>query len=175
MTERKDEPSAFKLEGLLRGLSDLMNHAANLSAELRRSNQPETKSTITSKMTIRNMDGEEVGADFFNLNGLAARVKEWQAPKDDAPVPASSERRDVVIDVFSDQTSIVAIAEMFGAHVDTLKIVVEQNMLVITGEAPGIDYHGEVLLPDIVDNSAREQSFRNGVLELRWPFVTKQP
>lgn len=173
MTDRKDERAGFSLESLLRGLSDLMNQAANLSAELRQHTQPDAKPTVTSKMTIRNAEGEEIGADFFNLSGLAAQVKNWQERKDNEPPP--SERRDVVIDVFSDQTAIVAVAEMFGADIDRLKVMVEQNMLVITGEAAGIDYHGEALLPEIVDNSAREQSFRNGVLELRWPLVTKQP
>ena len=38
-----------------------------------------------------------------------------------------------------------------------------------TAVAPGVDYVAEALLPCAVEDAAREQSFRNGVLELRWP------
>ena len=38
-------------------------------------------------------------------------------------------------------------------------------MLSITASGPGLDYQAEALLPCAVADKAREQSFRNGVLE----------
>lgn len=172
MNERDDTNKEFGFEGFLRGIGDLMHQAAKLSSDMRKAGQTDEKTSIQSHMTIRTADGEEIGSGFFGLSEIVSRAKGRQSADESAPVP--SERREVTIEVFSDRTAIIAVAEMVGANVDTLKIMVEENMLVITGEAPGIDYYGEALLPAAVDNAAREQSFRNGVLELRWPPVTPQ-
>lgn len=163
------------LEGLLRGIGDLLHQAANLSSDLRRAGQQDSKPTVESRMTIRTLGGEEIGADFFGLNELVSRAKAQQGQPEEGAAPPPPERREVVIDIFSDSDAILAVAELPGAAVDTLKVTVEQDMLAISAEGPGIEYQGEALLPAPVDNSAREQSFRNGVLELRWPLPTPQP
>jgi HSP20 family molecular chaperone IbpA len=48
-------------------------------------------------------------------------------------------------------------------------IRVEHDMLTIAAAGHGVEYAAEALLPGPVADSAREQSFRNGVLELKWP------
>jgi HSP20 family molecular chaperone IbpA len=44
-------------------------------------------------------------------------------------------------------------------------------MLTIAASGHGVEYAAEALLPAPVADSAREQSFRNGVLELKWPHA----
>lgn len=173
MAEKEDKPEGFAIENFLRGIGDLMHQAARLSSDLRRAGKHNEKPMMQSGMTVRNIDGEDISADFFSLKDFASRFKEEAVQKNDTP--PGSERRDIAIEVFSDQSGIVAIAEMPGAGIDTVTITVDENMLTITSGASGIDYYGEALLPSAVENSTREQSFRNGVLELRWPVPLPQP
>ena len=52
-------------EGFLWGLGDLLHHAASVSADMRRSNGEPHKPDVERHFSIRTMDGEDVGNDFF--------------------------------------------------------------------------------------------------------------
>lgn len=155
-------------EGLLRGIGDLLHHAANMSSDRRRGAPEAQRPTVESRMTIRTVDGDEVGADFFGLRSLISGAQARDAAEEaDAP-PPPPERREAMIDILPDGSIIVAVAELPGAVADTLRVTVEHDMLSISASGPGVDYAGEALLPCPVVDASREQSFRNGVLELRW-------
>jgi hypothetical protein len=63
---------------------------------------------------------------------------------------------------------ISAIVELPGADVATLVVRVEHDMLTIAASGCGIEYAAEALLPGPIVETTQEQSFRNGVLEVKW-------
>jgi HSP20 family molecular chaperone IbpA len=170
MAER-GTPGGFGFEGLLRGIGDLLHQAANISSDLKRNGAEGQKPQVESRMSVRTVDGDEVGADFFGLRELVANAQGRRDAVDageDVP-PPPPERREAMVDILPEPGWIVAVAELPGATADSVRITLEQDMLSISATAPGIDYAAEALLPCAVQDAGREQSFRNGVLELRWP------
>jgi HSP20 family molecular chaperone IbpA len=165
MAEQDNKGDGFGFEGLLRGIGDFLHQAANLSSDLRRNNgQPPV---VESHMTVRSVDGEEIGADFFGFREFAATAS---APRGEA-VPASPDRREPTVEIIATAESVSAIVELPGADPETLTVKVEHDMLTIAANGCGIEYAAEALLPAPVADAAREQSFRNGVLELKWPWT----
>jgi HSP20 family molecular chaperone IbpA len=165
MAEQDNKGGGFGFEGLLRGIGDFLHQAANLSSDMRRSNGQRPQ--VESHMTVRSVDGEEIGADFFGLREFAAAAS---APRDEA-APAAPDRREPAVEMIATAEAISAIVELAGADPESLTIRVEHDMLTIAASGCGIEYAAEALLPAPVDDAAREQSFRNGVLELKWPAI----
>jgi HSP20 family molecular chaperone IbpA len=122
---------------------------------------------IESRMTVRSVDGTEIGADFFGLRAFVPTAAAPDGAPDGAPPPP--DRREPPVEVIAAADAISAIVELPGAEPATLVIRVEHDMLTIAASGPGVEYAAEALLPAAVADGAREQSFRNGVLELKWP------
>jgi HSP20 family molecular chaperone IbpA len=166
MAERDNLGGGFGLEGLLRGIGDLLHQAANMSSDRHRADPEGSKPVMQSRMSVRTVDGEEIGADFFGLRAFVDAVAER---RQDEQAPAPPDRREPLIDIITSEDSISAIVELPGADPETLVVQVEHDMLILSASGAGIEYAAEALLPAAVTDSAREQSFRNGVLELKWP------
>jgi HSP20 family molecular chaperone IbpA len=166
MAERDNSGGGLGLEGLLRGIGDLLHQAANLSSDRHRTDSERQKPEVQSRMSVRTVDGEEIGADFFGLRGFAASAA---ARPEAEPPPLPPDRREPPIDIIAAEDSISAIVELPGADPDTLVIQVEHDMLILRASGAAVEYAAEALLPAPVTDDAREQSFRNGVLELKWP------
>jgi HSP20 family molecular chaperone IbpA len=178
MAERGN-PGGFGFEGLLRGIGDLLHQAANISSDLKRNGAEGQKPQVESRMSVRTVDGDEVGADFFGLRDLVANARSRRDADGaadevagEAPPPAPSERREAFIDILPEGKLVLAIVELPGAAPDSLKVTVEHDMLSVTAAGPGVEYAAEALLPGPVVEATLEQSFRNGVLELRWSLAT---
>ncbi len=157
-----ERDNSFGLTGLLRGLGDLLHQAADHAAD-RRAGPEGTRPVVESRMTIRSANGDEIGADFFGFGPTAAK------PDAEPPPPPPPDRREPLVDIIAAADAISAIVELPGADAQTLVIRVEHDMLTIAAAGHGIEYAAEALLPAPVADGAREQSFRNGVLELKWP------
>ena len=169
MAERDKSNSGSGLEGLLRNIGDMLHQAANMSAEGRRDGQ---RPMFESRMRIRSVDGEDIGADFFGLRDLiASATASTKGNESDDEEPRPPERREPSVELFATSDAISAIVELPGAEAASLIVRVEHDMLTIAAGGCGIEYGTEALLPAPVDDAAREQSFRNGVLELKWPRV----
>jgi len=175
MAEQDNSGGGFGLAGLLRGLGDLLHQAASISSDPGRAGPegqrppgerpPGERPVVESRMTVRSVDGAEIGADFFGLRASAPAAATQEA----AAAPAPPDRREPPVDVIVTADSISAIVELPGAEPETLVIRVEHDMLTIAASGYGVEYAAEALLSAPVADAAREQSFRNGVLELKWP------
>jgi HSP20 family molecular chaperone IbpA len=163
MTEHDNAGSGFGLDGLLRGLGELLRQAANIAADARRGEGQ--RPVMESHMSVRSVDGEEIGADFFGLGDLAASP----AAQPGEASAQSPEHREPAVDIIATADTISAIVELPGAEPGTLAVRVEHDMLTVAANGRGVEYAAEALLPQPVDDAARELSFRNGVLELKWP------
>jgi HSP20 family molecular chaperone IbpA len=172
MAERDNANGGLGFEGLLRNIGDMLHQAANMSAAGRRDGQ---RPMVESRMSIRSVDGEDIGADFFGLRDLiASATASAKGNESDDETPRPPERREPAVELFATSDAISAIVELPGAEAASLTVRVEHDMLTIAASGCGIDYGTEALLPNPVDDAAREQSFRNGVLELKWPRVKAQ-
>lgn len=170
MAERDDGAGGLGFEGLLRNIGDLLHQAANMSSDNRR--RDGQRPMMELRMRIRTVDGDDIGADFFGLRDLLASATastSGQTQEEGPPPPA--DRREPAVELFVTPDAISAIIELPGADVATLSVRVEHDMLTVAASGCGIEYAAEALLPAPVNDAAREQSFCNGVLELRWPRV----
>jgi HSP20 family molecular chaperone IbpA len=163
MAERDNAGGGFGFEGLLRGMGDLLHQVANVSSDIRRTDG--SRPVVESHMSVRSVDGEEIGADFFGLHDLAGA-----ATAHDEKATPSPERREPTVDIIATPEAISAIVELPGAEPETLAVRVDHDMLTIAATGRGVEYAAEALLPASVADDAREQTFRNGVLELKWPW-----
>lgn len=164
MVERENEGGGFGFEGLLRGLGDFLHQAATVSSDRRRADGQ--RPVVESHMTVRTVDGDEIGADFFGRRDAGAA----STPGDEAAA-SSPERREPTVEIIATAQAISAIVELPGAEPETLTVRVDHDMLAIAAAGCGIEYAAEALLPAPVSDAVREQSFRNGVLELKWPWT----
>jgi HSP20 family molecular chaperone IbpA len=165
VAERENPGGGSGFEGLLRNIGDLLHQAANISSDMRR--RDGQRPAVESRMSLRSLDGEDIGADFFGLRDLVASASAARQPEDGTPPPP--DRREAAIDLIATPDIISAIVELPGAEAESLTVRVEHDMLTIAASGCGIEYSAEALLPAPVDDAARQLSFRNGVLELRWP------
>jgi HSP20 family molecular chaperone IbpA len=168
MAERDNLGGGFGLEGLLRGIGDLLHQAANISSDRHRADPETQKPVVQSRMSVRTVDGEDIGADFFGLRAFVDAVAERRQDEQGSPSP---DRREPLIEIIAAEESISAIVELPGADPETLVVRIEHDMLMLSASGAGIEYAAEALLPAPVSDAVREQSFRNGVLELKWPRV----
>ena len=175
MAER-GSPGGLGFEGLLRGIGDLLHQAANISSDLKRNNAEGQKPQV-EVAHVGPHHGRRGGRRRFlrpartGRQRPAASRRRGTAEEGDRPAPPP-ERREATIDILPDGRLVIAVAELPGAAADSIKVSVEQDMLSDHRRGPGVDYAAEALLPCAVADEAREQSFRNGVLELRWPLAT---
>ncbi len=178
MAERHDQAGDFGsvggygLSGLLRGLGDLLHQAASMSS---RAGGEQRQPEVQSHMTVRTVGGEDIGADFFGLRAFIPThgTPHGAEPHDAGAGAPPADRREPLVDIIATDDSITTIVELPGAEPGTLVIRVDHDMLTIAASGQGVDYAAEALLPAPVVDGAREQSFRNGVLELTWPRAEK--
>lgn len=149
------------LEGLLRGIGSLFQQFADLSSELRRSSG-QAGPVVESRMSIRTVDGEEIGNAFFGLGG-----EEEAGARDERP--AAPDYREPPVELLVTDDAITALVELPGAEPASLVINLEHDMLTVTAKGRSVEYRTEALLPAPVVAEAREDSLRNGVLEITWP------
>jgi HSP20 family molecular chaperone IbpA len=162
------EQNGLGLEGLLRGIGDLLHQAANISSDMRKRDGGQ-RPVVESRMSVRSVDGEDIGADFFGLRDILASAQAASRDHDDTDAPPRTEKREPLVDIIATADAISAIVELPGAEASSVAVTVDHDMLTISASGCGIEYAAEALLPAAVADATREQSFRNGVLELRWP------
>lgn len=81
------------------------------------------------------------------------------------PVP-KAEMREPLVDVFNEDEEIVIVAEIPGVQMADIRIDVQDDILRI--ETSGAhQYATELLLDAPVDTTALQQTYRNGILEVR--------
>lgn len=192
MADDRRDTESFGLGGILRGVGDLLHQMADLSRNAQDARQGASsraderaaddedddrrgrRPIVESRMTIRSLDGEEIGADFFGLGDIVAAATAASRGSDRAEAEAEGtalapERREPPVEVIEEEAVITAIVELPGAGPEELAVRVEHDMLFVTASGRGVAYATEALLPAAVDDSSRTQSLRNGVLELSWP------
>jgi len=78
-----------------------------------------------------------------------------------------SEEYEPLVDVFTDETSVVIVAQLPCVHKDHIKVHATEDKVTISMDSPEHSYYKELNLPTRVDPKSSTTSCKNGVLEVR--------
>ena len=78
-----------------------------------------------------------------------------------------AEVREPLVDVLDEGERLLVIAELPGVAAKDIQVKIKEDILELTAEREDRKYSKEVLLPSPVDASTMEQSYKNGILEIK--------
>jgi len=103
-------------------------------------------------------DGKPALREFGNLRPSSAR-----------PGLDVQEKREPLVDIFSTNGEVKAIAELPGVEKGDVRLCATEKVLTISVDTPKRKYHKELDLPAEVDAAKAKSTYRNGVLEVTLP------
>jgi HSP20 family protein len=77
-----------------------------------------------------------------------------------------------LIDVFDEEDQFVVILELPGVDAETINVQVEGEILTVEGRRKDRRYEKNIAFPPGVDASSLQESYRNGILELKFKKET---
>jgi len=106
---------------------------------------------------------------FGNIRPVGRRVgkkpaKGWSASGGEVRV---TETREPMVDVFDEKDHILIIAELPGVSEDSIILDIKGDILTLEAGDEKRKYSKEILLPAKVDFGSKEESFKNGILEVK--------
>jgi len=169
MADKKKKPAEnidlgieLGLGGLFKGLGGLFDLVSKMAEEGKQeqSQTGETevlggKGKAVYGFSVRmGLGGKPVIEQFGNI----------QATEKGAVV---AEVREPLVDVLDEGERLLVIAELPGVQAKDIQVKIKEDILELTAESGDRKYSKEVLLPSPVDASTMEQSYKNGILEIK--------
>jgi len=78
-----------------------------------------------------------------------------------------AETREPIVDVFDEKDHVLIVAELPGVLEESIKLDLKGDILILEAGDEKRKYLKEILLPTKVDFESREESFKNGIFELK--------
>jgi HSP20 family protein len=150
------------LGNLLRGFGDFLNLVERLAEQGER--EVNQQREFTSPGGLRGVYGFSVRMGV----GGAPAVERFGNVRATSEGPVVSDTREPFVDVFDEGGEVVVVAELPGVQEKDINIELDGDVLGLSAVGPKRKYEKEVLLPAAVDPAARQQSYQNGYLELRF-------
>jgi len=169
MADRKKKPAEnvdlgieVGLGGLFKGLGGLFDLVSKMAEEGKQ------EQSSTGETEILGGKGKAVYG-FSVKMGLGGKpvIEQFgniQATDKGAVV---AEVREPLVDVLDEGERLLVIAELPGVGAKDIQIKIKEDILELTAEREDRKYSKEVLLPSPVDASTMEQSYKNGILEIK--------
>ncbi len=110
--------------------------------------------------SIRTGIGEKPKIQTFG-NIRPTKVKEAK------PKIEITEEREPIVDVFDEKDHVLIVAELPGVAKESIKLELKGDILILEAGDEKRKYSKEILLPTKVDFESREESFKNGILEVK--------
>ncbi len=155
------------LGGLFKGLTDLAGQLSNLAE------QAEAATSKEGTINFKGLGDRAQGVYGFSIrtaSGGGTRVEPFGNIRrtDDGPEVAAV--REPLVDVFHENEELLLVAELPGVSAEEIGVAVEGDILQLTttGERK---YAKEVLLERAIDLSGKQQTYTNGILEIRLPYA----
>ena len=81
--------------------------------------------------------------------------------------PEIRDEREPLVDIMEEDADVVVVAELPGVERDDIELHMTRDELVISVDAPKRRFHKELRLPARVEPDSAQNSYKNGVLEVR--------
>ena len=153
------------IEGMLRGLGDLVEKLADTGEQIKRSGvfDLETSSGKKAKAVYgfsikRGLnDDEEIQVEPFGNVRRDEHTGETTVREVSEPL----------VDVIEESDHVLVLAEMPGVADEDVQLELNGDILTLHAEKGSKKYHKEIVLPRSFDSSALERACRNGILEIK--------
>ena len=162
--ERESEGTVeFGLGGLFEGLGNFVDLVSKMA---------ETGERVVRKegeFRIKGLEDKGKAVYGFNVRmgvGNEPVVEHFGDIRSTKEGPEVTETREPLVDVFDEEKEILVVVELPGVSEEEIKVAVKEDILSLetVGERK---YAKEVLLPCPVDAETLQQTYRNGILEIR--------
>jgi HSP20 family protein len=167
MAERRSDGG---IEGMLRGLGDLVEKLGELAEtgeELRRNGTIETNTSRGRQ--VKGVYGFTVKVGLGEEGEAKPRVEPFGNIRRDDETGASvvQEVTEPMVDVFEEDGHVQVVAELPGIGEEDLELELHGDVLSIQAARGDKKYRKEVLLPRSFDADGMQHSCRNGILEVK--------
>ncbi|MDD5033443.1 MAG: Hsp20/alpha crystallin family protein [Methylococcaceae bacterium] len=166
MTTRKKTNVTGNVEGILRGLGDLVEKLGELAEkgeQIKRSGhfdipagQRDVKAVYGFSVKMGLGDEETQVEPFGNVRR-----------NEDTGETVVQEVSEPLVDVIEEADHILVLAEMPGVSEEDVRLDLAGDILTLHAERGSKKYHKEILLPRTFDAEGMERSCRNGILEVK--------
>jgi len=150
--------------GLFKGLNDLIETVSDL-AEVDQAGEIKREGNIKAGDTMEGVYGFTIRTDI----GGRPTVKPFGNVRrtHDGQGVEVAKAREPLVDTFDETTEFLIVAELPGVGEAEIQVTVQDDILTLetTGNR---HYAKEVLLPKNVNPATIQQTYRNGILELRF-------
>jgi HSP20 family protein len=168
MTEKKS--SGGGIEGILRGLGDLVEKLGDLAEQGEALKQSGVVETSTSRgRAVKGVYGFSIKMGLGEEGESKPRVEPFGNIRRDEETGASvvQELTEPMVDVFEEDGHVQVVAEMPGIGENDLELELHGDVLSIQAAAGDKKYRKEVLLPRSFTPEGMEHKCRNGILEVK--------
>jgi HSP20 family protein len=149
--------------GLFKGLGNFLDMVSEMAEK------GQDIASRTGEFKVKGLGEEAKGVYGFTVRtgiGGIPRVEHFGNISTSEAGPVVAEVREPLVDVFDEEQEIVVVAELPGVAEEEITIEVQDDVfsLETTGEHK---YAKEILLPEAVEATDPEKTYRNGILEVR--------
>jgi len=123
----------------------------------------------TGEFRVKGLGDKGRGVYGFSVRtgiGGIPRVEPFGNIRTTEEGPVVAEVREPLVDVFDEDQEIVVVAELPGVGEEEVHIEIQDDILSLETTG-GSKYAKEILLPGAVDAATLQQTYKNGILELR--------
>ncbi len=170
MMKHKKADALGNLEGMLRGLGDLVEKLAETSQQIKRSG--------VFDVDVNSGQKAKASYGFSVTSGL----NDDAATPDNPPPHIRANQHDVevsikeiaepLVDVIEEQDCLLVLAEMPGVADADVQLELNGDVLILQAETGSKKYYTEIVLPRSFDNRAIQRSCHHGILEVKLNFCT---
>jgi HSP20 family protein len=151
------------LGGLFKGLGDFLD----LLSEAVETDESEV--TRSGEFRVKGLGDRGRGVYGFTIRtgvGGMPKVEHFGNIRTTEEGPVVAEVREPLVDIFDEGQEIVIVAELPGVAEEDIRAEAQDDILSLetTGEHK---YAKEILLPEAVDATTLQKTYKNGILELR--------
>ena len=166
--KKKPDPNIsvdLGLGGLFKGLGNFLD----LLSDMVESTEESEETTRKGEFKVKGLGEKGRGVYGVSIRtgiGGIPRVEHFGNIRTTQEGAEVNETREPLVDVFDEALEIVIAAELPGVGEDEIRIEIQDDVLSLetTGERK---YAKEILLPAAVDAATLQQTYKNGILELR--------
>lgn len=165
MSNKKKGNVAGNVEGILRGLGDLVEKLAETGEQIKRSSAFDIDTSSGKKAKAVYGFSVKMGLD----ENEETRVEPFGNIRRDEQTGETTvqEVSEPLVDVIEESDHVLVLAEMPGVADEDVHLDLNGDILVLHAERGSKKYHKEIVLPRSFDDKAMERSCRNGILEVK--------